>query len=80
METADVVFDFRLPEFGILLLALFLIYGITWAKDLLERNLRTPKPAAAVAGAAQQTVDADEPEPSDPTPAEPAPTDPADGP
>lgn len=77
METADVVFEFRLPEFGILLLTLFLIYGITWAKDLLERNLRTPKPAAAAAGEAQQTVEADEPEPADSAPAEPAPTEPA---
>ncbi len=43
----DVVFEFRLPEFGILLLTLFLIYGITWLKNALEAGLGPPATAAA---------------------------------
>ncbi len=51
MEPGDVSFEFGPPEFGILLLALFLIYGITWFKDWIEARLQRLSPVAAAAGA-----------------------------
>jgi hypothetical protein len=71
----DVAFEFRLPEFGILLLALFLIYGITWLKNFIEAQLGPP-PKAAAAGTAppldevsddgpENLAEAPSPEPAD---------------
>ena len=52
MNPGDVTFDFRLPEFGMLLLALASIYGITWFKSYGERRLNARRTAAA-AGASE---------------------------
>ncbi len=82
MIAGDVTFEFRLPEFGILLLALFLIYGITWAKDAIEDWLRTRTPAVAAAGAGEPPISTmtDAPAAAEPDPDESSPDDPSDDP
>ena len=61
----DVVFEFRLPEFGILLLALFLIYGITWLKNFIEAQLGPPA-IRATGGTAPPLDEASDEAPEDP--------------